>query len=99
MLEIGKWSVYVSNGKMPKDGVFVLQITDDVLDEENWPLSVIVIQNGKVVHQYHLYHSTKRHAYTMPNMVSWTHIRVAEWTQFESVSRHPQITYNILRVH
>ncbi len=98
MLEIGKWSICVRNDEMPKDGAFVVNITDDVLDEENWPLSAIVIQNGKVVHQYHLYHSTKRHAHAMPNMVGWTHIRVAEWTQYENVNLHPQTSYNILRV-
>lgn len=93
MLKKNEWTFWVEVSEMPDDGVFAMQITDDVLDRDCFPVWCVVIAAGIVVQQHDMYRSDM---YDRPNMMGWTKNKVAKWCQYEPGDNHPQQSRDIL---
>jgi hypothetical protein len=93
-MEQGKWDFFVKFDELV-DGVYMITITDDVLDADCWPIHYITIKTGIVLKQGCVFNST---VYDMPDMVGWDTTQVAEWTQAEPGNNHPQIGHNIMQL-
>jgi hypothetical protein len=77
------------------DGCFLIRISDDVLDEENWTIDGIVVEKGKVERQTNVFPG----CYTLPNMIGWSMGEVVEWTCNQgSMSTHPHNTNDIMKI-
>lgn len=74
----GEWMDYVIGDSFVDDGLAAVTMVDSQLDENNWPVSVIVMRTGIVVKQYPLYKSNEC-VYEIPNMVGWSSCSVARW--------------------
>lgn len=95
MLKKNEWSVYVHNKEMPENGVFILDVNDNMLDPENWPVWTITLVNDAVVSQCNLYNSAQR-VYEIPDMMGWNHLKVAEWMQYEPTNNAHEENRGIL---
>jgi hypothetical protein len=71
---------------LKSNGLVCMRISDDVLDEENWGIDGLTIEDGVVVRQLHL----SKGAYTMPDVVGWTTKQLMEWTQYDATGSHPE---------
>ncbi len=73
-----------------------VRITDDQLDDEDWGIEEIKIDNDVVVSQK----TVSKGAYRMPHMVGWTSEQVIEWTNYENpFGAHPQQFNEVFRTY
>ena len=76
------WKTYFTEEDKQKDNFqAVVQIADDQLDDENWPVSMIVMQDGIIIQQIpvHSRLTSDKVVYELPNMMGWTTKELAEW--------------------
>lgn len=63
-----------------------VRISDNVLDEGDWSMDELIIRGGVVTGQRNIL----KRCYRIPTMVGWTIRELIEWTQYNSVGRHPE---------
>ena len=91
------WKTYMNEEDLRNTNFNALvSITDDVLDEENWPVSTIIVEDGIVTQQVPVYVSDSV-VYELPNMVGWTTLELKQWLDLNDdfVNSHPTVEYCI----
>ena len=90
-----EWQFYIKFDEMPDNGTFICQPTDNVLDEDAWPIWAIIMVDGVVVHQENLY-VAPHGGYAITDMKGWTKLQVVEWVQYEPYNNPQECSNNIL---
>jgi hypothetical protein len=90
-----EWQFYIRFDEMPDNGTFICQPTDDVLDEDCWPVWAIIMVDGVVIHQENLY-AAPHGGYSITDMKGWTKVQVVEWVQYDPYNNPQQVSHNIL---
>lgn len=80
-------------GMLTDNGHMAICTFDNVLDEENWPISIIKTVSGIIVEQKAIY-SGEKCAYILPNMVGRSVNNVHRWLMENegNESTHPTVT-------
>jgi hypothetical protein len=68
-----------------------VRISDNVLEEDDWSINELVIQDGVVVSQKNIYNSV----HALPDMLGWTTNEVEEWTHYDPTGAHPENYYEL----
>jgi hypothetical protein len=93
--KITKWITHLEphDGVLTDNGYMAICTFDNVLDEENWPISVIKVLAGVIIEQQVIY-SGKLCAYILPNMVGMSTNNVYRFIEENdgNESLHPTIT-------
>lgn len=76
------------------DGTYLVRVSDDVLDHEDWPVHVINIKQGIVVDQ----RIVQDGVYSIPAMIAWPEAKIQVWTQEDNTGSHPCIEHDIARL-
>lgn len=84
-MKLREWVNYVAKADMPYNGIFMASITDDVLDQEAWPLWVIHVVGGIIKYIIKITPGV----YGIPDMVGWSRDQLIEWIQEDSTGSHP----------
>jgi len=71
--------------------VVEVRISDNVLEDEDWGIDELVIEDGVVVSQVRI----KNGVYSSTGMVGWTCEQLYEWSQFENMFSHPEEFHEI----
>ena len=96
--QLAKWETCVTQEQILNDGVMAITIFDNVLDEENWPVSAIYVRTGIVLRQVPQY-LTDECAYKLPNMVGWDTYQVRMWIEEnEACADHHPCVQNGLHI-
>lgn len=72
---------------------FHVRISDNVLDEADWPIMAIHIR-----HNYNLItyvEEVKKGCYAFPNMIGWDLRKLFEWLKYDSTGHHPETYHDI----
>jgi len=83
-MEFKEFETFVKN--IPNNCVVRVRIADNVLDDEDWPVSELVINNGLVVLQRFVHPG----AYSIDNMVGWGVDEVAAWSSYDGTGHIPE---------
>jgi len=97
MIKINEWNNYIRLNEMPNNGVFICQPTDAILEPDCWPIWLVVMNNGIIVHQENLY-TASHGGYKITNMMGWTKTQFVGWAQFEEHSTGAEETNNFMWV-
>lgn len=93
--KITEWVTHLEphDGMLTDNGYMAICTFDNVLDEENWPISVIKVLAGVIVDQQ-VIHSGKMCAYILPNMVGMSTNNVYRFIEENDGNEelHPTIT-------
>lgn len=84
-MKIREWLSFVSKADMPETGIFMASITDDVLDQDAWPLWIIHMTDGVIRYITKITPGV----YGIPDMVDWTKDQLVEWIQEDNTGSHP----------
>jgi hypothetical protein len=76
---------------LPATCVFDVRISDNVLEESDWGIDQVYIQDGVVMFQDTIF----KGVYTIPNMIGWTSKQLMEWSRHDSTGSHPETYYEI----
>lgn len=74
-----------------QNGELEVSITDNVLDPEDWPVSIITVENGIVVAQ----RTKKEGCYSMDDMMGWNMFQLEEWHFYDTTGHHPEQYYEV----
>jgi hypothetical protein len=82
---------FVSTEKIPSDGIVLIRVSDDVLDNEDWTVDYLLMRNGSVKEQVRVNFGV----YNIPDMKGWTCGELSNWSRFENTGSHPQEFHDI----
>ena len=77
---------YQSFEELPIDCEVFARISDNVLESEDWPVSLLIIRDGIVVKQNDICNG----CYDLGDMEGWTIEDLCDWSQFDSTGSHPE---------
>ncbi len=80
---------------MKGDLVYRIRISDNVLDEEDWPIREILIRDGVIVNVLDVHHGVYSWGETTPT-IGWDLERLCEWLDFDPTGSHPENWHEIL---
>ena len=97
--KLAKWLFCVVQEQILNNGVMAITTVDNVLDDENWPVSNIYVRTGIVVRQVPIYLSAEC-AYKLPNMVGWDTYQVRMWIdENEDCADHHPCVQNGIHIY
>ena len=70
---------------------YLLRVSDNVLDEEDWPIFIVYIDDGKV--RYQRQETTGAHP--APYMFGWPVEKIAEWLRHDDTGEYPEMYHDI----
>lgn len=76
-----------------RNGLFVVRISDNVLDSGDWSMDTITIKEGVVVNQVNIHDN----CYRLPDMKGWTLADLYSWLQEDYTGSHPE-NYHEIRI-
>ena len=76
---------------LPDNCVVDIRISDNVLDEKDWGVSQLTINDGLVQYQ----DSITNGVYEIPAMLGWSITDVVEWSQYQEFGSHPEVYHEI----
>lgn len=71
--------------------VMFARISDNVLDEVDWPVARLVLRDGVVVEQA----QHKPGAYAFGQLVGITSTMLAAWSRFDATGTHPEMYHEL----
>lgn len=86
------WTIF--ERKMGQLQTHRLRLSDNVLDEEDWPTFLIYIEDDRVRYQLQV----KAGIYSTPYMFGWTTGKVAGWLRHDNSGEHPEMYHDIYLV-
>ena len=86
------WEMHVAEGDIPKNGTVELRISDDVFDEEDWPIVECVLKNSKVVSSTIVRAGTYSTDF-VKRLV--TRKDISRWSKYYSTEQHPENYYMV----
>jgi hypothetical protein len=86
------WASFLET--VPEDGTYLVRVSDDVLDPEDWPIHAILIKHGVVQEQ----RLVQNGVYGMEDMTEWSADDVRQWACEDNTGSHPCIEHNIVRL-
>ena len=91
------WKNYMNDEDLKNtDFNALVTVTDDVLDDENWPVHTIIVKDGVVVKQVPVYVNNNV-VYELPSMVGWTTLELKQWLDLNDdfINSHPAVEHSI----
>jgi len=77
--------------ELPDNCIVNVRISDNVLDDEDWAIHELIIQNGVVIRQ----HESMYGVYDIQNKVGWTAKQLCAWSHYDGTSNHPEEYHEI----
>lgn len=92
-LKAANFDSFVEINEFPNSGVFALQAIDNVMDNEDFPIDIIIIKNKTILSQTNV---VKGSISSIPIFKSLDEI--SKWTKYDGSGIHPEISNHILLI-
>jgi len=79
--------------KIPKNGAILARISDNVLDDDDWGVYQLFIENGVVKRQKTL----NKGVYAIDSFVGMNIEQLSSWSSYDSVGQHPETYHELER--
>jgi len=77
---------------LPVDGTLMVRISDNVLDDRDWPVAKLTFVNGKITRQQ----VVKEGLYEFDDLVGLDRIDLLGWLSEDPTGYHPEIYHEIV---